>query len=103
MEDLNHLLSQHNELGGAKLTIHPSCQGRDCVDIHRNGRVLVPALTYEKAAYTISVLERVKRQDIEDKIFELESLVETAHNNDDCAYCEDIEKEIAALKAILNG
>lgn len=101
MEDLNDLLFQHNDLGGAKLTIHASCQGRDYVDIYRNGRVLVSELTYEKAAYTISVLERVKRQDMEDKILELESLLETVHNNDDCLYGENIEQEIAALKAML--
>lgn len=102
MEDLNRMLLQHNHLGGAELTIYPSCKGQGYVDIHRNGRVLDSALTYEKAAYTISVLERVKKQDMEDKLLELESLLEAAHDNDDCSYCEDIEQEIVALKAILN-
>ena len=102
MEALNRMLEQHNKLGGAKLTVNPSSQGQNMVDIHRNGRVLVSALTYEKAIYTISVLESAKKQEIEEKIAELESLCEAIHNNDDCLYGENVEIEIAALKALLN-
>lgn len=103
MEALKRMLSQYNKLGGAELTAVPSPLGQDLSDISRGGRVLASGLTYEEAACGVSVLEQAKRQDMEEKAAELESLLETIRSNDDCPYGGDVELEIAALRAALNG
>nr|WP_326184394.1 hypothetical protein [uncultured Oscillibacter sp.] len=103
MEALNRMISQHNRLGGAELTVHPSGQDPELVDIRRGGRELVSGLTYEQAVCVVSALDRAKRQDIEAQLLELGSLLEAVRSSDDCLYDGDVEREIAALTALLNG
>lgn len=103
METLNQMILQHNQLGGAQLTVNPSCQGQGLVDLYRNGRVVLSAVTEKRAIDAVSVLERAKRQDIEDKITDLESLLEEIRHNDDCLYEEDVKLEIEKWMALLKG